>query len=364
MIDSRILVTMQTQTTFRALESSLTQRHIHLCSAPTTSLTATSCLGVFFEFSTASYCFVGEHLIESAPRHIEYMLGEIAVNHSLNVQPFTCYDFEIPRQGMGELMQEISPLVSDLQVLLCDLDSGLLPVPATPVSLGMYPLQPSQFLLCVEIESGVGDGLTFIVSQELLQSDINPNLVIRMGMLNYRNINLAGEHSEPLPRFVSLDSQCLYLALGQSMENDWHIANLRDLQLLIAEKLESRLGVCDALYPALESRETSLDIPTLLFQLEPIEEVIKCLRQPVRDVLQHLGMDLGIIFRAGGLDIKDEVIEPELIGYPKFLVEVKHGVIDILADRELIENPDLLFPRGIQPELIHPTEYHRGVEYA
>jgi hypothetical protein len=292
------------------------------------------------------------------------MLGEIAVNHSLNVQPFTCYDFEIPRQGMGELMQEISPLVSDLQMLPRNLDSGLFPVPTTLDSLGMYPLQSSQFLLCVEIESGIGYGLTFVVGQELLQPDINPNLGIGMLMLNDRNINLAGEHSKPLTSFVSLDSQGLYLALWQSMENDWHIANLRDLQLLIAEKLESRLGVCDALYPALESRETSLDIPTLLFQLEPIEEVIKCLRQPVRDVLQHLGMDLGIIFRAGGLDIKDEVIEPELIGYPKFLVEVKHGVIDILADRELIENPDLLFPRGIQPELIHPTEYHRGVEYA
>jgi len=346
------------------LESSLTQRHIHLCSAPTTSLTATSCLGVFFEFSTASYCFVGEHLIESAPRHIEYMLGEIAVNHSLNVQPFTCYDFEIPRQGMGELMQEISPLVSDLQMLPRNLDSGLFPVPTTLDSLGMYPLQSSQFLLCVEIESGIGYGLTFVVGQELLQPDINPNLGIGMLMLNDRNINLAGEHSKPLTSFVSLDSQGLYLALWQSMENDWHIANLGYLQPLVAEKLESRLRICDALDSALEPRKTSFDFSALLFEFEPIEEVVKCLCQSVRYILQDLRMDLGIIFRAGGLDIKDEVIEPELIGYPKFLVEVKQGIIDILADRELIENPDLLFPRGIQPELIHPTEYHRGVEYA
>jgi hypothetical protein len=185
-----------------------------------------------------------------------------------------------------------------------------------------------------------------------------------MWVFNNRNINLTGEHSEPLPCFVSLDSQGLYLALGQSVENDWHGANLGHLQSFIAKKLESRLRVCDTLYPALESRETSLDFPALLFQFEPVEEVIKCFCQPVGDVLQDLRMDLGIVFRAGCLDVKHKAVQLEFVGYPEFLVEVKQCVIDILADRELIENPDLLFPRGIQPELIHPTEYHKGAEYA
>ena len=357
MIDSRVFITMTNKTTIRASEYSLTQRHIDLCSTSTASLTATSCLGVLPEFSTASYCFVGEHLIESTPRHIEYMLGEIAVNHTLNIQPLTCYDFEISCQGMAQFVQEISPLVSDLQMLPRNLESGFLSVPATLDTLGMYPLQSSQFPLSVEIESGIGDGLTFIVSQELLQPDINSNLGFGMRMLNNRNINLTGEHSKILTCFVSLDGQGLYLAFWQSMENDWHRANLGHLQPLIAEKLESRLRVCDALYPALESRKTSLDFSALLFELEPVEKVIKCLCQPIRDILQDLRMDLGIVFRTGGLDVKHKAIEPEFVGYPEFLIEVKQSVIDILADRELIENPDLLFPRGIQPELIHP-EFH------
>jgi hypothetical protein len=133
------------------------------------------------------------------------------------------------------------------------------------------------------------------------------------------------------------------------------------LQSFIAKKLESRLGVCDTLYPALESRKTSLDFPALLFQFEPVEEVIKCFCQPVRDVLQDLRMDLGIVFRAGCLNVQHKTIEPEFVGYPEFLIEVKQSVIDILADRELIENLDLLFPRGIQPIFIHP-EFHSEVE--
>jgi hypothetical protein len=289
------------------------------------------------------------------------MLGEIAMNHSPNVQPLAIDDCELFGERMGEFVQKIHPLVMNFEVLLRNLDSGLLSVPATIDTLGMYPLQSSQFLLCIEIESGVGDRLTIIVGQELLQTDINPYFGCGILMLDHRNISLTGEHSEPLTCLVSLDGHSFDFAFGQPVENDWHRANLGYLQSFIAEKLESRLGICDALDSALEPRKTYLYFQAPLFEFEPVEEIVKCLRQPVRDILQHLRMDLGVVFWAGGLDVKHKAIQSEFVGYPEVLVKVKQCVIDILADGELIENPDLLFPRGIQPVFIHP-EFHSGVE--
>jgi hypothetical protein len=361
MIQGSIQITMANIQALRTTEISLTERHIlNVESALVASMTASSCFGVLSEFSTACDSFVGEHPIEISPRNVKYVFCEIASDHVLNVELFTADDSETFCEGVACFVQEVTPLVSDFQVLSRKLDTSLLPIIAALDTLTVYPLQPSKLPFSLKIESWVSDAFSFVVSQESFQPNINTyHLLIRV--LDCRSIKFTGEHCEPLISFVSLDSHSLDFSFRQPVEYDWYAANLGTLQSRVGQEFESALWICNALNPALESRKSSLDFDALLSQLYPSEKVVNSFVKPVRNILQHLRMSLGIVFRSC-FHIRDKRVEVVSTRKKMLFVLSKKSVIHFLANLELIEKPDLLFSRRIQPVLIHP-EFHRGECY-
>jgi len=354
------MVTMARKTTNRALESSLTERHIIPCSAPTASATTTPCLRVFSKLSTASYRFVGKHLIEPTPRNIKNVLSEPACfEHVLNVQPLTTNNFVFFSDETAGFMQKVSPLIENFQVLLCEFDAGFFSVFASFDSLAVDSLQSCQLPLSTYIESGVGNALPFVVGQEILQTNINPNFGSGW-MFDFWNVNFTGKDCKPLPGMILLDSQGLDFSLRDAMQDDWQVANLGNLQSSIIEEFESALGVCDASYFAFETRKTLLPTKGVF---DPMKEVVQRLMNSVRNVLQDLRVNPCKLFRNSEFYVRNKGIEVISACEKMLSVLSKKNVIDFLANLELVEKSDLLFPRGIQPVLIHPAELHRGKYY-
>jgi hypothetical protein len=349
---------MANKTTFRAIEDSLTEWHIHNVELTiAASMTTVSCLRIFSEFSTACDCFVGEHLIESAPRNVKDMFSEITLNHTINVQSLATNDTVFIPQGMSELVQEICPLIEDFQVLPGNIDSGFLSIPASFDSFGMNTLQFSQFPFCVNIESRINNTLSFMVCQELLEANINSNFDIGR-MLNFRDINFTGEYSEPLSSFVLFDSQCFDFTFWYPMQYDWQTANLRHFQAPIVNELETRLGICHASDSGFEPRISWLDFDSFLSEFDSIKKILNGLMQPVRNILQDLAMSLGVIFGTDRFNIHHKAVEIICACKEMFFVFCKKRVPDFFTNFELIKKFDLLFLRGIQPEFIHFAEYH------
>jgi len=254
-------------------------------------------------------------------------------------------------------MQEVRPLVSDFQVLPRNLNSGFFPVLATFDSFAVNPLQSCQFLFSVNIESWIDNRLAFVVSQECLKTNINANLSSGW-VLDFWNVNITGKDSKPLPCLVTLDGHSLDLSLRYPMENDWQRTNLGHLQPFVAEKFEPALWIGDRLDFGFEARKPCFDFYAFLPHLESVEEIVKRFVQPVRDILQYLGVNISNFWRTY-LDVQQKRIEIIFVGCVEFLALVKQSIICFLTKFELIEKSDLLFPRGIQPILIHPAELHR-----
>lgn len=356
MIDSRVGITMTNKTTIRASESSFGEGHRCICSAPATPLTATSCLGVFQQLSTANYCFVGKHMVEFTPCNVKYVLSEVALNHSFDIKLLAIDDCVIFSQGMAEFVQEISPLVSNFQVLPCNFDTGFLPVFAAFDTPRMDALQPCEFLFSINIESRVDDRFPVIVSQEFSQTNIDANLCSGR-MFIFRNINFAAEDCKPLPCIVTLDCESFNLTFRDTVQYDWQTANLGYPQSFIVEKLEPFLRISDRLDFRFESRKSCFSLGSFLALLNPIKEVVKRFMQPIGNVLQYLGMCLCNIRRTY-LDIPNKRIEIVFVRGIKFLALVKQSVISFFDNLKLIEKAYLLFPRRIHPVLIHFHELH------
>jgi len=142
------------------------------------------------------------------------MFSKIALKHRIDIEHFTSDYSVFGSKASSELVQEISPLVEDFKMLSCNLDSGFFPIPASKLFLRMNPLESGEFLFSREIELGICNSNSFLVSEKAFNPDINSNLGFRIAMLDDRNILLTGEDSKPLPSLVLLDGESLDLPLG------------------------------------------------------------------------------------------------------------------------------------------------------
>jgi hypothetical protein len=290
MITRGIKITMTNKTTIQTLESPLTERHLHSGSAFGTSLTASSCLGVFNNLSTANYCFVGKHLEEISPRNIVYAFSEMMIfNHIFDSQLLDSNEGILFSEGMRKFMKEISSLVGNFEMTSSNPKPCLSPVMASFFLSAQSSLKSSKFIFRFNQESRIGDNFSIRESSEVLQANINPNLFFRR-MLNFLNLNFTTKESEPLPCSVLLDSQSLNLTFRDSMQDNRDTSNLADLKSSLINEPESALRVCYAMNRTLESGK-SFFLARFIF--DSSEEVLKGFMNSVRDVLKSLGMEIG-----------------------------------------------------------------------
>jgi len=326
-----------------------------------TPMTAAFSFRVLPKLTTAYYSFVCQHLIESAPCNIKYMFCKNMIPYHIEDVKFFSSNYSIfDSHGTAEFVQEVRPLVSNFDVLPGNLDSGFVPVLAAFDSLGMYPLEFGKFLLTSDIEPRISYSFTFVVGQEILNTDINTYRFSRR-MDNFLVRHFAAEHSEPLSCFVLLDSQSLDFTFWDSMQDNRHRTNFAKLNPFVAQKFESRLRISHALDSAFEPRIASFDFDAFLQKFYPIEEVIKSLAKPVRNILQNLAVNLRVMSRTGYLNIFKERIEIIFACCHEFLIQTKLCIVDFLAYLELIKKSYLLFPRRIQTIFIHPQLHNDGI---
>lgn len=353
-IEGRVMVTMQNKVTIRTDELPLIQRHLVHSPAFITSLTAPSGLGILDELSTACYCFVGEQIIEPSPRRVEDMLGEIALDHVVDVQVLADNDFIFLGHRMTQLVQEVSPLVSDFQISSCDIESGFAPIIASFDSSAEDSLQSSQLLFSMNVQPRIFDNSSFVVSQEVLQSDIDTYLLFGR-MNNIWNIEFATECGEPLIGIVLLDGQGLDFPFGDSMQNNWDASYFGESKSCIGEKLESGLRISYALNLALEAR-ISFSFAGLDF--DSSEEVVESLRNSGSNILKNLTKYYLAETIITNLHLYDEIIEIKLASDMFSLIEGKKFVVGLFADGEVIEKPDLLFGSRVDSVAVPSEELH------
>lgn len=139
------------------------------------------------------------------------------------------------------------------------------------------------------------------------------------------------------------------------MENDWHRANLGTFQSLVAQEFESALRICDTADSTLESRIA------LLFgmSLASGKEIVECFAQPIGAVLQDLRMDIGKL-RCRNLHVHNDRVEVELASRPEGDALVKQHIVDLFAQRELLQHPRLMYSRRIDTILEHPELHTNG----
>jgi hypothetical protein len=350
---------MQNQTTIRTRELSPTERHIYLSPTITTSFTRSSGLGVLDYLSTAHDCFVGQHLEKSSPRNITNMLGQVMIpDHIIYTQFFNCYERICFSETMTELMQEISPLVDNLEMLSCNFQfcfssvTGAFDFPAQP------SLQTFQSRFSLDQMSGISYEFVITEDCKISYANINTDLFGR-AMLDSWSFNFTREHSKPLTCFVALDSECLNLASGQTMKNNRNITNLGSIQSLITFELETRLRESETVDLALEPGKTNFNPFTLLSFFYPAKEVIKGFAKPVRYILQNLAMD-SFQPRITQLKVEDEIVEIILVSCPELFVKAKKFVIGLLTTFKRIKQSNFLLRRRIQSEFIH-AQFHEYI---
>ena len=353
MIERSIMVAMQNNTTF-AMVGSLRERHLCLSSTTATSHTAASCSWIQQDLSTACDSFVGQHPDESSPTCVaDALCDAVVLDHAFDIQLLDGNRAILQRQAPAQFMQEVSPAIGNLHVLSCDEQLGFGTIPATFLLSGQGTLQSSQPFLTLSEESRIDNLVTIGQRGKALQSNVDSDL-LSARMLDLRLIDLAGQHSIPLVRSL-LDCQGLDFALRQSMENDWHRANLGTFQSLVAQEFESALRICDTADSTLESRIA------LLFgmSLASGKEIVECFAQPIGAVLQDLRMDIGKL-RCRNLHVHNDRVEVELASRPEGDALVKQHIVDLFAQRELLQHPRLMYSRRIDTILEHPELHTNG----
>ena len=354
---------MKSQITILASESSLAKRHtLNIESALATSVTTSFCFWVFSEFSTAFDCLVGEQLIESAPTRIQYVFSEIRMNHSFNIQ-FLATDYAIVSgEGVCEFVQEIVSLVGDFLILPSQLNARFLSVVASFDSFGMNSLESCEFPFCIQIESGVGNSNSLVVSEESFQSYINPDFSVCVGVFDFNNFNFTAEYCEPLHRLVLFDGEGFDFSFRNPVQDYGDTAYSGDLQSLLIKEFESALWIGDASDSAFETRKALL--PTSFFA--SVEEVAESLAQPIADILQDLGINFLSNFGIADFQINNKAVKIIFVCCPEFFVESEKFVIDEFAVRENIVEPNNLLRTGIYPIFEHHflnNHNHTGTKY-
>jgi len=353
-IDCSVQVSRQNQSADRAAMYPVFQRFLHVCTATATELRCRLERVSNDEPATSTYSLVAGHSQEVAPRGISDMFGETVIfEHPVDVQVLNGNSTIVIRYHATGLMQKIFTLVGNPLVLDCQQVNNFSTVTAT-FDLSRYPtLQVFQSLLGFYEMTWVLDYHSIGEGGEVFQSDIYSYSLILEGMWGGIVFNLTGEHDKPFTRFSSFDCHGLDFTFRNTMQNNRNVADFGNIQFLVGKKLKSRLWVRDALEPLFISGKTNLDLLDSFLLFEPSVEIVECLGQSVRTVLQDLGMDTFEI-RIRILDLLDYLIQLELrkistVGMVDIFPDCQKEVIHLAGEVELGVQSRHLFPRRIKP---------------
>jgi len=349
------MVTMQDNKTFRAFEDSPTQRHINILPTIIAPMTAPSCSWILRNASTACYSFVFQEICEHSPSSIANLpCPEAVIHHSLDIKLLDGDEGISIDNLPAQFVQEITPLVGDLELSLCQPESCLSPILASfdlPAHSSLQELEP---LFRLDEVARILNLLSIGESCEALQSHIDADLFSRR-MLDFNIRQFAREYSEPLTDFVLLDGQSFDFSFRDSMQDEGDASNLAQSEPSVRKQFESALWISDALDSALEARK-SLFLAGLV--LDPAKEIGESLIHPVRDILNNLRVDRIFAF--------DEIIIVKLVeAYRTEIVSIdaqcKKLIIDCLASLERINQSYLLLSRRINSEFIHQQAHIGGI---
>jgi hypothetical protein len=345
---------MTNKTTMRTDKLSFAERHLCNSSAFRTGLACVSRINQH-QLRTACYSFVFQVLDESIPRSISYTFSQpMIIKHTFDIQILNCNEGIGFGYSMTEFVQEVIPLISNLDVLYCQSKPCLSLISRTFLFLTEPSLQSFKHLFSFDDVSRIIYKLSIRQDSIAFKPYIQSNL-FRRRMLNRWSFNFTSECRKPLSCFVLLDSQGLNLAFRDTMQNNRHRANLAEFEPFIRQNLESALRESDTIHSALESRKPFLFAGLVFHSAKKVRE---CFVNSIRNILGNLRMDRVFAF------YQFVVIKlPQSLArfFVSLFGSVKKLVIDCLTSFERINDSNLLFSRRIYPESIH-SQFHDNRE--
>src|SRR3990167_1408081 len=313
---------MASKRTFTTDKLSHSESHLLNVSAFTASHRSSSRINLH-QLRTACYSFVFQTFDKSTPRSVRYMFSKMVIPHHI-------FDLQILDSNKGmSLDYPVSQLESKIYSLIRN--SFIQPAQSEPCfsligrafDLSAYSsMQNLQFSFTFEQMSGIGYKLTIGESSKVLQADINSNFGFR-SMNNFSFRHFTAENSKPLPSFVLLDSECFNLSFRDSVQDDWQIANLADLDVLAIQKLKSALRISYAINSTFVSGK-SLFFAGFIFNYA--KKISKGFMHPVGDILLGLGMD--VIKFARKVFVKIKLVKRHISKLVSIFVERKNLVIN------------------------------------
>jgi len=348
---------MQRRTAIWAEKLSLAERHLYNSPTDTAFLAGVSWISTN-DLSTASYCFVGQHINESSPRHITDMLGKAMVsNHSFDIQIFNCNERIGFSEPATELVQEVSPLVGNLVMQSGDFESCFIPVFASFDFSAQPSLQEFQSLFGFNQMSWISDELSIRDCSKVFNANIYANPFCGL-MFDFNIRQLTGEAGKPLSSFVLFDCKGFNFTLWDSMQDNWNASNLAEFKLFVRKQFETRLRECYTINSAFESRK-----PFLLagFVLDSAKEVFESLVNSIRNVLDNLTMSIRRIAFDYSIIIK--FCQRYFAKFISVYGCSKKVIISRFAYFKVVNEFNLLFRRRIHTIFEHLLNDHRTWEY-
>lgn len=318
------------------------------------------------ELSSSTLGLVGQHIKEHAPGRICDMFSKTMVfEHPVDVECFDSNEAVPVSDEPAVLVKEVQPLVGYPCMTPGNFVNRFPSVGRAFLFPAQSPLELLELPLGFDKEAWVRDCFPITQRGEVLDADINANFSIRVRVLSVLSVgrfNLTGEDCKPLTSTVTLDCHGLGLSFRCSMQDNWNVPYLRDMQPLVGKQLKSELRVCDAIKSLFEARKPNPGPFSLLLLLNPAKEVFVCLRKPISTVLKSL-RENGFKLRVRVFDFLDDLAQ---LGFvikrcaisPIFgFTSLKKRIIEFTAQIKLRIQSSGLFSGRIQPKFIVP-EFH------
>ncbi len=278
---------MANKTTRQTLELPISQRHILDSSALATS--SACVLGINLDNLPTN--FVGQHLDKVTPTCIANASCEIMImNHIPNLQFFNRNDFELFDNLQRDFVEKILPLIENSFVKPCNLNYCFSPISRAFFLPAQSSLKSGKFLLAFNQEFGIFNFSSIRQDSKTLNSNIYAYVIIGNFNLYNRNI-LSRENSKPA-NSSSFDSESLEFASWNSVNDNRDVSNFTYENSLIRNEPETTLRKSYGLV-AIKSFEAGKSC-LAFFLLDPSEEMLKSIINPLAYVLQYLAMDRNI----------------------------------------------------------------------
>lgn len=278
----------------------------------------------------------------------------VVLDHVLDFEVFYGNQGVFRRQAVAELVQEVSPLIADFEVLPSEQVSGFSSISASLLLPAQSLMQEFEFLLAFDEESWVADEFAIAGYCEAFNSHVDADSEFGL-MFDLYRLDFAGEYCVPLSSTILFDCQGLNLAFRDAVKFDWDTSYLAKPKLLVAQELESTLWVGYAIDLTLES---GIAFVFSVF-FDSAEEVLVSFGYPVAHVLFDLRIDFRIL--ASEFLVVVELAHSLASSLVGGIVEFNEVIVDFFASLERIDYPSPLNVRGVYPVTIHP-ELHEVIE--